>query len=404
MKQKVIIIGHGFSSRLSLIRAIGQMEGNYEIVVIVIVPNSVGQKKNIDCYSKYVDTIYYSVRNDSEALFRLLSEKCKSQGCKSIIIPDGDFEALAIDKYKSQLQTDFLFPYILGNENSVEYWMDKLNQKNLAKEIGLPVANSVVLNVSNGSFSIPSEIRYPCFCKPLNTVSGGKGGMCRCDNDEQLKNALTTMVKERPHLEKVLVEDFINIEKEYAVVGVSDGDNICIPALLEFLVGAAKMKGIAKLGKVSPLGDMQDVVSKFKELIKRIGFVGLFDIDFFESNGTIYFCELNLRYGGSGEAVSRMGVNLPAMYVEFLSNSQQVNPNVEITSSATYVNDRMCYQDWVTNQISYREMKTQLHSSDFRFIPFPGDKGPERAFNLSITKNRYYKVAFKVLKMLHLRK
>lgn len=402
MKQKVIIIGHGFSSRLSLIRSVGQM-GGYEVVVIVVGPNSAGQKKNIDCYSRYVDTFYYSVKDDSEDLFRLLTQKCKSQSGKSIIIPDGDFEALTVDKYKTQLDPDFLFPYIKGNQDSVEYWMDKVNQKMLAEDIGLSVAKSVVMDVKNGVFSIPTEVRYPCFCKPLNTVTGGKVGMCRCDNPEQLKDALSNMVSDRPHIEKVIIEDFIDIEKEYAVVGVSDGTNVCIPALLEFVEGAAKMKGIAKRGIVSPLGDKTMVIEKFKEFVRRIGFVGLFDVDFFESNGIVYFCELNLRYGGSGEAVSRMGVNLPAMYVEFMVDSKPVNPNLEISGSATYVNDRMCHKDWVTNHISYKDMMSQLHSSDFRFIKSSDDPAPAMIFRIEIFKIRCIRLGISLLKFLHLR-
>lgn len=403
-RQKIVIIGHGFLSRLSLVRAVSVL-GGYEIVVVQVMPNEKSHltKKEADCYSKYVDRVYYCIRNDEESLVSVLLDSCKSIGCKSIIIPDGDFEALAVDNNKSKLQDDFIFPHLIDESKSLDYWMDKDHQKHLAKQVGLMVANSVVVDVCKDVEPNLEGIKYPSFCKPLTTASGGKSGMCRCNCQEELAVAIKNMVNTRPNLRRVLVEDFIEIEKEYAVVGVSDGNNVCIPGIVEFIEGAAKMKGIAKIGKISPAGIMSDLVNQFKEYVLKVGFVGLFDIDFFESKGKFYFCELNLRWGGSGEAVTRMGINLPAMYVELLRQGKPVNPNLEIDNTSTYVNDRMCYQDWITNNISFKEMIVQLKSADIRFIPHPEDKGPEFAFISSILRNCCYKIAFRILRFFHLK-
>jgi hypothetical protein len=75
MKQKVVIIGHSYSSHLGIIRSVAQM--GCEITVIVMTGSkrdgrSIIDKKPIDCYSKYVSHVYYCLRKDKEELIRIL--------------------------------------------------------------------------------------------------------------------------------------------------------------------------------------------------------------------------------------------------------------------------------------------------------------------------------------------
>ena len=74
MKQKVVVIGHGYTSRLGVIRALGR-EG-YEVTVIVMTGynrdgKTLNTKKPIDCYSKYVSRVLYCP-SDREKLIQLL--------------------------------------------------------------------------------------------------------------------------------------------------------------------------------------------------------------------------------------------------------------------------------------------------------------------------------------------
>ena len=113
--QKVVIIGHGFTSRLAVIRSVAQV--GCEITVIVITGykrdgKTLNTKKPIDCYSKYVSHIYYSAYRDEQGLVQILLEKCSAPKHKVVIIPDSDFSAAVIDKNQEQLKEQFLFPHI----------------------------------------------------------------------------------------------------------------------------------------------------------------------------------------------------------------------------------------------------------------------------------------------------
>lgn len=387
MNPKVVIIGHSYSSRLSLIRAVSQI--GCEITVVVMAQPKDKKStpvKPIDCYSKYVSRFYYCVRRERDSLVPLLLEKCVDPNQKVVLIPDGDDVVAAIDNNKDRLKEHFLFPHIAKEPSSMEYWMEKTHQKQLAKEIGLNVTNATIVEIKDGQYTIPSNLQYPVFPKPLATMNGGKGGMRRCDNAKDLSEALDFIINFRTRDTKVLIEDYKEIDTEYALLGFSDGKEVVIPGILEFLIVSRKNMGIALQGKVIPVKGFEALLEKFKQLVLAIGFVGVFDVDFYKSEGKFYFCELNLRYGGSGYAITKMGVNLPAMMVKHFYGESIEAMNKTFAGEAVYVNERMCLDDWDYGYISYKEYRKYIKTADIRFIPDTEDALPEKVYNRVIMK------------------
>ena len=392
MKPKVVIIGHSYSSWLSLIRAVAQI--GCEVTVVVMAQSKDKKStpvKPIDCYSKYVSHVYYCVRRERDSLVPLLLEKCVDPNQKVVLIPDGDDVVAAIDNNKDRLKEHFLFPHIAKEPSSMEYWMEKTHQKQLAKEIGLNVTNATIVEIKDGQYIIPSDLQYPVFPKPLATMNGGKGGMRRCDNSRELSKALDYIINTRSRNTKVMVEDYKEIETEYALLGFSDGKEVVIPGVLQFLAVSKAHPGIALQGKVVPVNGFEELVEKFKELVLRIGFVGVFDVDFFKSEGLFYFCELNLRYGGSGYAITKMGVNLPAMMVKSFMGESIDNMAKSFDSVAVYINDKMCFDDWNNGFFSTKEYQRLFEASDFGFVSNDEDLAPERAYQKEFKKRLFIK-------------
>lgn len=389
MIQKVVVIGHSYSSRLSIIRSVAQI--GCEITVIVMTNykhdgKTIDTEKPIDCYSKYVSHFYFCPRKDKEAFIRLLLEKCADPNQKVILIPVSDDAVSAIDNHFDALKDHFYFPHILNKPGAIEYWMDKSRQKEIARSVGLHVADARIVEIQDGVYTLPSDVKYPCYTKPLATMNGGKGGMRRCANASELAAAVDYFISHRNRTGKILVEDYKEITKEYALLGLSDGKDVTIPYILQLLVVSKQNKGIALQGKITSISGFEDIVDKFKELVKTIGLVGLFDIDFYESDNKLYFCELNMRFGGSGYAVTKMGVNLPAMYVQLLTNERQEMPSLKTSGDAIYVNERMCLDDWNAGCISYRQFTHFQETADIRFIPDEEDPMPEKAFKKTYKK------------------
>lgn len=402
MRQKVVIIGHSFSSRLSIIRSVAQI--GCEITVIVMTSFKRGgktlhHKKPIDCYSKYVSHVYYCHRKDKEELIRILLEHCTDSQQKVVLFPDSDDTVAAIGNYQYRLSDHFCFPHICNGSGSIAFWMDKIHQKEAARSVGLNVADGIVISIKDGEYVIPDGVVYPCYTKPLATMNGGKGGMHRCDNDTELKNALNEYIATRTRTGSVLVEEYKEIDTEYALLGFSDGKEVVIPGMMQLLVISKKNKGIALQGKVMPVDGFEEVIDKFKQFVLSIGFVGVFDIDFYKSDNLIYFCEMNLRFGGSGYAVTKMGCNLPAMMVEYFTGGNTDTWKKNITGEAIYTNERMCLDDWANGYITLDEYKRHMKSADIRFIQDNDDPQPQKAYQRTFFSRRLSMLVKKILKL-----
>lgn len=380
-KQKVVVIGHSTTLRLGTVRAIAEL--GCEITVVVLTWGSrwtkrLNTQKPFDCYSKYITHLHYCLATDKEALIRLLLDKCKEAEQKVILLPTSDFSTVVLDENRARLTEYFLFPHIAGTAKSIHYWMDKERQKELAREIGLNVPAAHVVTIQNRSYTLPEGISYPCFTKALVTLVGGKQCFNRCNNRQELYCALDAIATKRDA--QILVEDFKEIETEYAILGFSDGKEVVISGVVHMLSQTASHFGVAMTGKIMPIAGFELIIDQFKEFVRRIGFVGIFDIDFYHSEGQFYFGEMNLRFGGSGYAVTKQGVNLPAMLVRHLRGEEISGMKMQIDTTATYVNERMCEDDWYRGLITSAQYRQILASADISFVRDEKDPKPQKIF------------------------
>lgn len=401
MKQKVVVIGHGYTSRLGVIRALGR--AGYEVVVVVMTGcnknGTLNATKPIDCYSKYVSEVYYCF-SDREQLITLLLEKCADPNQKVVLFADSDFSEAAVDLNQERLRDHFYFPNIHNETGAVVAWMDKVKQKQTAKALGLDVAEGWVIEVKNGQYTIPNEIRYPCFPKPLATIVGGKNGLRRCDNESELRGVITILTAKKPDI-NILVEEFKKIDTEHALMGFTDGKEVIIPGIIKTIsLANGGHFGVAKQGKILPVKGYEDLVEKFKQFVLKTGFYGIFDIDFYESERMYYFCEMNFRYGGSGYAYTAMGVNLPEMFVRSVTGRSINGMQQEILKEAVFTNERMCKDDWLGNYISTREFLHLMNTADVSFVKDAADPKPQKVFykGLMIPVMNLKRVLRKILK------
>lgn len=386
MKQKVVVIGHGYTSRLGVIRALGR--AGYEVGVIILVVNKRNGKPDltppIDSYSKYISSIHYCLP-DNDSLISLLLEKCVDENQKVVLIPDSDFSAAAIDLNQEKLERFFLFPHIHHTPGAVVAWMSKLRQKETARKVGLSVASGQVIEVIDGKYSLPVSIHYPCFPKPLLTLVGAKTGLGKCDSEQELRRIIDLLAKKYSSI-SILVEDYKSIEEEYALLGVSDGQNVHIPGILHLSsLATGTHFGVARRGEIIPIDGFEDLLVKFNSFVREIGFVGVFDIDFYKSGGKLFFCEMNFRYGGSGYAYIKSGVNIPAIYSEMIQG-RPLNSSTFVNKKAIYVNERMCLDDWYKGAISTREFRSIRKDCDISFIADDDDCMPGKQFRELVLK------------------
>lgn len=385
MRQKIIVIGNSFATRLGVIRSVGEI-GCDVIVIAIAYYKAFNPPKPIDCYSKCVkEVIFFDRKYGREGLVQLLLEKCTDNNQKPIIIPTSDFTAVAIDN--EHIRKHFLVPYINNAISSIEYWMNKANQKTIAIQEGLKVAGSFVIAREEGVFHMPDTVKYPCFTKPLYSIGAGKKCLRKCENKSELQDILN--IAEKNNIYNILVEDYLNIDEEYAVLGFSDGNEVIIPGVIKFVRECKSHKGIAMVGEILPTDSFKELIEKFISFIRQIGIVGLFDIDFFRCQGEFFFGELNVRIGGSGTAIAKMGVNLPAMFVKSMLGEGIDGMKREVNTSATFVNERMCIDDWLSGKISTLSLHRIIRSADILFIKDKKDRIPYKELLKEIRRDYF---------------
>ena len=394
IRQKVVVIGHGYTSRLGVIRALGSV--GYEVIDIVMVVNKRKGKPDytppIDSYSKYVSAIYYCLP-DKDQLISLLLAKCVDDSQKVVLFPDSDFSAAAIDLNQEKLEKHFLFPHIMHTPGSVVEWMNKIKQKETAARLGLNVAHGTIINVENGVYELPSSIDYPCFPKPVMSLVGAKTGLGCCESEHQLRNALDKLIKRSPTI-SVLVEDYLDIDDEFALLGVSDGQSVHIPGIIHISsLAKGGHFGVAKKGEILPVDGYESLLEGFKAFVLQTRFVGVFDIDFFKSEGRFYFCEMNFRYGGSGYAYTKMNVNMPDLFVRTVTREMLPDSMPRVNNRAVFVNERMCLDDWYKGLISTSSFVSLFRHNDISFISDPDDKIPEKRFRFFAIKEIVKRIA-----------
>jgi carbamoylphosphate synthase large subunit len=398
MKQKVVVIGHGYTSRLGVIRALGT--AGYEVIVIVMMVNKRKGKPDtsrpIDSYSKYISQIHYCLP-DSEKLINLLLEKCVDSNQKVVIIPDSDMSAAAVDLNQDRLEKHFLFPHINHCQGSVVEWMNKIRQKETALKLSLNVAQGVVVEVVDGTYTLPSTITYPCFPKPLATLVGAKTGLGKCETEQDLHKAINLLIQRYSTI-SILVEEYKKIDVEHALMGISDGHNVLIPGIIHTTsLALGGHFGVAKRGLIEPCDGYEELLDGFKAFVRETSFVGIFDIDFFKSEGKYYFCEMNFRYGGSGYAYTKMGANLPVMFVQMMTGEASINDKSVITKRAVFVNERMCLEDWYKGYISTKDFKSLIRNRDISFVDDLEDSEPERMFKKMVRREGRKRIVKKII-------
>lgn len=381
----LVVMGQNYSTSLGLIQAAGEAGFRCGVVRSVVNPTS---KLTPELKSKYVKKFLIVDRRNEKEVLSILVNTFSNKDSKTVLCPADDYCVSFIDRNLAVLEEYFFVPNIHHSEGEMIRNMDKQLQSELALSSGLLSAQnwSVDLN-SSKKIIIPEEIVFPCITKPQISIGSPKTFIRRCDTYDDLIVVLQEINKTKPC--SVLVEEYINIDNEFTVPGVVIDDNIVIPALIKkTLVGSGAHRGVTISGVVLDASRFSSVVNAMKRLVKSIGLEGIFDIELFESRGMFYFNEMNLRYGAAGYAVTRAGVNLPAMWINHCLGRDVQLGNFKLQDGLTFVSDKAVLDYYSAGYMGWKEYKKLVSSVDFRFLVDNVDTKVKRAFKITEQKNR----------------
>lgn len=378
-KTTVVVMGRNYTSLLGMARAVGVAGCEvYLVKTSKKIPKNFSTKRfSPETKSKYVKKTFYSQEPNRREMVDLLLREFADKEEQVVLIPVDDYTASTLDLYRNELAAHFLFPHVVSG--SIVDLMDKGAQKQMAKRAGLRVAEGWIAEVKDGTFHLPDGISYPCFTKPQISFLGNKVIMKRCDSEGELKALLDEVAKQRDC--PILIEQFMEIQKEYGVVGFCNGTDTVIPALTEkIVIGNGKHKGVTAVGRLTPMEKYVGLREQIAQLMRQTGFVGVFDIDLYENDGVLYFNELNLRMGAFGYAVLCAGINLPEMMIETLKGGKPDLSHAVLTREITCLSDKVNLEDFYEGYISWKEYRKRIQDVDIRFLPSDDDPRPYRCF------------------------
>jgi len=372
--QYVVVLGRNYTSRLGMIRAAGQ--AGCKVAVL----RTDRHDDNIDRFSKYVVQYFQVPQPDAEGIIQLLLREFGGREKKVVLLPTDDYTASVIDQNQERLRDAFFYPNIGHEPGKVVHYMDKGIQKEMARKAGLDVAKGWTARWHDGKYVVPEKVDFPCFIKPELSIRGTKQSMRKCASGKELEETLGAIKGDEGA--PVLIEQFIEIEKEYDIPGLALGETVILPGIIE---KGEIFLGVTATGTMRPMEKYGGLGERLKQFIRQFHFWGLIDIELLESKGTIYFNELNLRFGASGFAMTGIGVNLPELLIkafvdgEYGESLEAKNIDVKV-EEYTFASEKVMMQKFAFRQLSHAEYKKILGNADFAFVRQETDPRPYREF------------------------
>ena len=379
---QVVVVSRSYSTGLGVIRSLGTAGYTVDLISNEAKKSWGTQVAAASKYVRHTTTVLsrkVKSGQDDELLNALLQYE-GMEGPKPVLFPCDDYTASVMDMNRSRLEGTFIMPGIVGGEDgSMLARMDKTYQSMLAEEVGLPVPKEWMISL-RGSFRVPADMVYPCFCKPLSSVSGFKTEMARCDTKRELIRHLKKLRK-RYSKRSVLIQEYLDIKQEVDFSGVCLDQEIIIPAIIRKTDVAQHERGVTMGGYLAPFDELGPVCENIKAMLRELHYVGMFDMELNLVGDTYYFNEVNFRSGGPNFSYFCSGVNLPVLFVkEALGQGHAPEEEKVATFGKSFIYEKVAWEDHLNGFLSMRQLNEKIKNADFGLISYADDPEPEKVF------------------------
>ena len=293
-----IVLGGEHYNPLGIIRSLGEA-GISPIAII-----TKGNKKFVGS-SKYVSK---AIRvNDVDEAIHVLLEKFGKLDKKPFLYVTDDYFLEYIDTNYLELKEHF-YVTNAGENGRISYYMNKDNLNKLATECGMIIPQSEVVRKG----LLPKSLKYPIITKAISSTSGAwKADSFICSSENELKEAYA-----RIKGETILLQEYIERDSEFNIDGVSvdHGNSVFLSMMTDFVYLVPGR--YSHYHNVSNPKD-ENLNEKLKEIIKRVGYEGIFDGEFMRGkDGKTYFLEVNFRPNAFNYASTCAGMNDPYIWAK----------------------------------------------------------------------------------------
>lgn len=305
---KVIVFGNCLQNTVGLVRSLGEV--GYKVTLLL------EPCRKSDCFirfSRYVEKIHYL--DTMEDAISVLLENYTNEETKSVVFCGSDPTISLLDANYNKLKDFFYIFNANGVEGRINEYIDKSKTFPIADKYGLPLIKT--WEVIGGN-NLPEDIEFPCFIKGNNSVVSGKWDIHICSKKQDLSSCLRIGVK-------YLIQEYIKKDYEINMIGLSinHGRTVIIPGVIRKL-----RDDLVRMGEYMRLDpcELYPFVNfdGIKNMIREIGYEGIFSVELLVKDEECYFLETNLRNDGLAYIYTAAGANYPALWVDYLTGRLSV--------------------------------------------------------------------------------
>lgn len=283
---------------LGLVRSLGEA-GIRPIVIVVNGVNKLVSK------SKYIGKLY--TVDSIEDGYTILMKINASTDNKYFLYTADDAITSYLDNHFDEVKKRFYF-FNAGLNNRVTYYMNKENILQIANKHGLKTLKAIVVNKG----IVPPDLEYPIITKSITPIEGGwKNDVFICEDGIELAEAYKKI-----RSSKVLLQHYIFKKNEYCIEGFSVRNGfdtfLSIASTYNYLINNSYSPYMTVYNF-----DKKEILDPIKNMIKEIGFEGIFEVEFLVDNdNNLYFSEINFRNSTWSYAATCAGMNLPILWAK----------------------------------------------------------------------------------------
>ncbi len=389
---KIILLGRNYLTSISTARSLGKSGYSVDLIYAPIRLDT-----EIVKACKYIETVYDIPSKKDEDIIEIIKTKYTDKSKTYILYPTDDHGIYIADSLRAELDENFIMPFIKGEDekHQLEYFMRKDVQTEIAEECGFPSLKSRIIDLADENMVIPDDIEYPVFLKPVVSAHAGKSDIGKCADKSELQKRIAA-TRKKGRLTKFMLQEFIKIDSEIVMNGVSDGESAFIPAVIKKERIASFNRGVTLKGKLVASDLTKELTDKINAFLKKIRYVGMFDLELVVSGDKIYFGEINLRPGGPSYVYTLCGCNLPSIAADVLLGEELPEEN-NIKLDKTFVNDKVIWEDYLHGFIGKKEFKSLIETADFCLTDDGEDSEPRKVFDKRMKVRAVKKLIKKVI-------
>ena len=357
-----IIFGVDHYNTLGLARSIGKSTGKR--CMIICIPS---RARGLSKRSIYVRD-YIEVDNLEEGYEFLLRHAKEYEG--SFLFTMDDKTMSFLDERYDQWK-DHYNGFNAGESGRITRYMNKYTILQLAKECGLKILDTVVLNRHD---RLPDDLEYPVITKSISPVVGGwKSDVHICHDKKSLEEAMTVIQSD-----EVLIQKYIEKTNEYCI------DGFCAKHGTVMFNGIESNYKYLIPGYYSPYLDVRNfsnpdgIQKPLEDMMRKIGFTGIYSIEFLIYNGEYYFSEINFRNSTWSYASTIAGMNLPYLWMRYtLFGPSMRLSTVEVPDNFTAMVEPIDYNlRVVKGDMKFTDWLKECISTDCKFYYDQDDPHP----------------------------